>query len=453
MTYNRSSHHALILAFVLFISAQLMANESYTDFLHASLIHLEKRNLDEALLCITKALDQKPETVEDKHACVKTLFQIGNHFFDRKEPEKALCAFKKILTISDKFAAVHHNIGFTLAERYGNYQESIEWYRKALALDPHNIATHFCLALSLLAVGNLPEGFLEYEWRWLRGKKSPRQFSWPLEKLWNGTISINNKRVLIRSEQGLGDVLQFIRYAQLLKNDGATVIAELPRPLVPLALLCPYIDHVIILGSPLPAFDFQLPFINLPLAYRTTLQTVPVPIPYLYADKNLTELWRTFLANDPNFKIGICWHGDITHSPDKFMPLSYFARLTTIPHVSIYSLQQVTGLDQLTNTNNTFVIQFNDTFDKTHGRFMDTAAVMKNLDLVITVDTSIAHLAGGLGVPVWVLLPAPAEWRWLTNRNDSVWYPTMRLFRQKKSGNWTEVIDTVCNELITLRSH
>lgn len=431
---------------ILCIPYLFATDELLNNFLTAAITHLEKGNLEEGWHCLTAALELN-RSARNLKKCANLLFQLGNNFFDCRKPDKALSAFRKILTISDSFPEVHHNIGFTLAEQCGKHEEALVSYRRSLELTPDNVATHFCLSLSLLATGNFLEGFKEYEWRWLRGQRSPRPFAWPLEKLWDGTAPIKGKRILIRSEQGFGDIFHFIRYAKLLKDDGAFVIVESYRALIPLLSLCSYIDQLCILGSSLPAFDFQIPLLNLPSAYRTTRETAPNHVPYLYAGEYLDFYWKLHLADNHNFKIGICWYGDSIHEPDKFMPLSYFTKLTTIPQITLYSLQQVTGLDQITKQHRNIVTTFDVDFDKKYGRFMDTAALMKNLDLVITVDTSIAHLAGALGVPVWVIVPFPAEWRWLTDTEYSVWYPTMRLFRQQHYGDWTEVYDQLCKEL------
>ena len=456
VTRNFKSLFIFISFFVSTFSYPVLYSEhqSYDQLLQASATHLKKQNLDDALYYLKKAIAVRPEGNQSIRDCAVILFQLGNEFFDHKQPKKAIEAFKTILIMAGNFAAVYHNIAFTLAEKCGRYRESIEWYRTALEHDPNNVATHFCLALSLLAVGKLHEGFEEYEWRWLRDKKSPRNFTWPLDKLWNGIENVQGKRILLRVEQGLGDTLQFIRYAQLLKHDGAIVIAEVQRPLIDILALCDYIDELIVIGSPIPAFDLQIPMLNLPSVYKTTLETVPAHIPYLFADKNLVAFWKKQLTHNTNFKIGICWHGDLAHSTDKFMPLNMFAQLADIPGISIYSLQRFNGLDQLKTLENKQIIRsFDDTFDKNQGRFMDTAAVIKNLDLVITVDTSIAHLAGGLGVPVWVVLPFPAEWRWLEDRDDNPWYPTARIFRRKEIDTWQSVMDKIYNELRIILSH
>jgi ADP-heptose:LPS heptosyltransferase len=195
--------------------------------------------------------------------------------------------------------------------------------------------------------------------------------------------------------------------------------------------------------------------LNLPLAFKTSLETIPANIPYLYADEKLVTQWREKLSHDRTIKIGICWRGDAAHGAHKFMPIEYFKKLVAIPGITLYSLQKndpASSLKPANQADNSAIVQFPDEFDTTNGRFMDTAAVMKNLDLIITVDTSIAHLAGGLGVPTWLVLPFPAEWRWLENRSDSPYYPSMRIFRQKKFGDWNDVYDQVVTALQDLLS-
>ena len=196
---------------------------------------------------------------------------------------------------------------------------------------------------------------------------------------------------------------------------------------------------------------------SLPFFYKTTRETVPAEIPYLEADPNLVSHWHNTLNNDHNFKVGIVWEGSPyyesfkTSLSKKSIPLELFAPLAALPGVSLYSLQQMNGTDQLKNLPSGMLIHtFGDDFDSTNGRFMDTAAVIKNMDLILCVDTSVAHLAGALGAPVWMLVPLVADWRWMEQQSDSPWYPTMRIFRQTACGDWTTVMDTVINELSTL---
>ncbi|MDR3551182.1 MAG: tetratricopeptide repeat-containing glycosyltransferase family protein [Candidatus Babeliales bacterium] len=396
----------------------------------------------DALDSFTQAMNYRPTDTTRVLHLGNCLLNLGNHFFNNHDTQNALKTFNTIFTISPDIAAVHHNIAFTLAEQTGDFDTAIEHYKKALAINPDHTEAQFCFALSLLAAGDLIQGFKYYESRWKRNEHAPRSFQYPLEHQWDGQQSLEGKRIVINVEQGLGDTLQFIRYAQLLKAQGATVIAETQKPLAQILSLCPYLDEIVPVGKPLPQFDFQIPMINLPIAFKTTVQTIPANVPYLRADPRLVVEWRQNLCADRNFKIGICWRGDGAHGTSKFMPLNYFARLAQMPGVSVYSLQKDDPLSSQKTTDqahDTKIIQCNADFDNQNGRFMDTAAMMKNLDLVITVDTSIAHLAGGLGVPTWLVTPFPAEWRWLTERTDSPWYPTMRLFRQKEHGNWDSV--------------
>jgi hypothetical protein len=252
------------------------------------------------------------------------------------------------------------------------------------------------------------------------------------------------------AEQGLGDTLQFIRYAPRVKQRGGIVLVEPPAPLARLVAGCPGIDRLVAPGSVLAdSFDVHAPLMSLPGLLGTTLATVPARVPYLVADAALTGSWREQLRPLRGFKIGIAWQGNPQHPRDRFrsIPLSQFAPLAGIEGVRLLSLQKGPGSEQLAAVAHHFVVtdlgsQLDD--------MMDTAAVMRNLDLVITADTAIAHLAGALGVPVWVALPVAPDWRWLLERQDSPWYPTMRLFRQARWGDWEDVFQRLAAALRTI---
>jgi hypothetical protein len=204
-----------------------------------------------------------------------------------------------------------------------------------------------------------------------------------------------------------------------------------------------------------PTFDVHAPLVSLPAILHTTQQTVPADIPYLFADPQLVEQWRQKLAPDKNFKVGICWQGNPNYSTHflrvavaaKSCSAAKFAPLAYVPGVTLYSLQRETGVEQLARGIPFPLVTFGPEFDRDNGRFMDTAALMQNLDLIITIDTSIAHLAAGLGKPVWILIPNPPDWRWMRDRTDSPWYPNMRLFRQTTALDWDSVIQTVADQL------
>jgi hypothetical protein len=251
---------------------------------------------------------------------------------------------------------------------------------------------------------------------------------------------------LLIAEQGLGDTIQFVRYAPLVKKLGSTVLVECQKPLLNLLATCPGVDERISKGTAVPAFDMYAPLSCLPRLFKTTLETIPANVPYLSADARLVSEWRGRLRCVEGFKIAIAWQGNPDYRADRerSIPLGQFSRLADLPGVRLISLQKGRGVEQLALVRERFdIIEFTNELDEQGGAFSDSAAILANLDLVITPDTSIAHLAGALGVPVWVALPYVPDWRWLLDRSDSPWYPTMRLFRQKKAGDWAGVFEEI----------
>jgi hypothetical protein len=244
----------------------------------------------------------------------------------------------------------------------------------------------------------------------------------------------------------LGDTLQFIRYAALVKKRAGTLVVVCQKPLVKLLAACPGIDRLVEAGHPLPPHDAHLPMLDLPRIFGTTLETIPAEVPYVLADPGLIEKWQEELRGIEGFKVGVAWQGNPQYRGDRArsLPLSCFEPLADLPGVRLLSLQKGAGVEQLQVLAGRFSVtevgsRLND--------FMDTAAVLRNLDLVIACDTAVAHLAGALGVPVWVALPRASDWRWLLDRDDSPWYPTMRLFRQTRGGDWDEVVARIAAEL------
>ncbi len=334
-----------------------------------------------------------------------------------------------------------NNQGNALKDQ-GRLDEAIACYRRALRHWPDYPELHYNLSLALLVQGNFAEGWPEYEWRWRWHPELVRPFRQPP---WDGT-PLDGRTILLYAEQGLGDTIQFLRYAALVKERGGTVVLECQEVLLALAATCPGIDRLVAAGSELPAFDTHAPLLSLPRIFRTTLETVPARVPYLSADPGPVERWREALAAVEGFKIGIAWQGNPGNPNDqrRSIPLTGFEPLARLEGVRLLSLQKGRGAQQLAELAGRFPVT--DLADRQPGDidpFVNTAAVMKNLDLVVTVDTAVAHLAGALGVPVWVLLPHVPDWRWLLEREESPWYPTMRLFRQKEAGNWAEVFGRV----------
>jgi hypothetical protein len=317
-----------------------------------------------------------------------------------------------------------------------------------LANHPHRPHLHLCLAMHHLLLGDLERGFAEYEWRW----KSPvrrgdlRPFPQPL---WDGTPRLG-RRLLLHCEQGLGTTFQFARYALLLAQQGYDVTLECQPPLKNiLSCLSPAV-RIIARGEPAPDFDTHAPLLSVPRILRTSLRTIPASVPYIHPDAQLVERWRHQLARLPGLKVGIAWQGNPHHPDDRrrSIPLKHFAPLAAVKNVTLVSLQQVAGLDQIpAAAENVPLVDLVSRLDLRRGPFTDVSAMMKSLDLVVTNDTSIAHLAGALGVPVWVALSHVPDWRWLVDRDDSPWYPTMRLFRQRQPGDWADVFGRIAGAL------
>jgi hypothetical protein len=321
-------------------------------------------------------------------------------------------------------------------------------YEEALRIRPDYAEAHWNRALAWLLVGNFEQGWAEYEWRWKEKHYPPRPFEQPL---WDGS-PLRDRSILLHADQGLGDTLQFIRYAPLVKERGGTIIVECQDPLLRLLGSCSGIDRLVARGSALPAFDVQAPLMSLPHILGTKLATIPADVPYLSVDAALVEHWRRALGSRQPFRIGIAWQGFPGNPRDRerSAPLAEFAPLAQVPGVQLFSLQKGPGSEQLSQAANRFAVI--DMGAKTSADFMDTAAVMKNMDLVVSVCTSVAHLAGALGMQVWVALTFDADWRWLLQRDDSPWYPTMRLFRQTERGNWQPVFERMRAALMALHA-
>ena len=324
----------------------------------------------------------------------------------------------------------------------GKLDEAVACYHRALELKPDYADAHLNLSLSSLLTGDFRRGWPEYQWRWKTKRWQQRDRPQPL---WDGQ-PLQGRTILLHAEQGLGDTIQFIRYAPLVKQAGATVLVECQQPLVRLLAGCRGVDALIGRGDDLPPYDVQAPLLSLPGIFRTSLQTIPVDVPYLFADPGLIAHWRGELGPIAGARIGIAWRGNPEHRNDRTRSLSLrcFESLAGLPGIRLLSLQKGAGAEQLQEARDHFPVT--DLGSRLED-FMDTAAVLANLDLVIACDTAVAHLAGALGAAVWVALPFVPDWRWLLDRSDSPWYPTMRLFRQRTPGDWAGVFQEIKAEL------
>jgi len=314
--------------------------------------------------------------------------------------------------------------------------------RRAVELDPNLADAHMVLAWVLLLTGNFALGWPQYEWRW----KCPG-FKWPNipQPLWDGS-NLNGRTILLHAEQGLGDTIQFVRYASLLAARGARVLVTAPKSLVPLIATAPGVsstaDRLVELGS----FDVWCPMASLPLRFGTNLATIPSNIPYLRADPQRVSAWNERLqADGEGLKVGLCWGGNRANINDvnRSIALPMLAPLGQVPGIRYYSLQLGDAAAQARLTPSPKLIDHTSFIHD----FADTAALIMHLDVVISVDTSVAHLVGALGRPVWTLLPFAPDWRWLLDRPDSPWYPTMRFFRKRPEESWDRVVREVAEQL------
>jgi Flp pilus assembly protein TadD len=401
---------------------------------HLGLVHAAQGRAEEAIASFGQALRLAPELAEAHNG-------LGNALKDLGRPEEALGNYRRALELKPDFADAHSNLGNTL-ELLGRYAEAAGAYRRALELDPNHAAAHWNQALLMLLRGDLERGWDEYEWRWKTRGFIPRTYPQPL---WDGS-TLAGKTVLVHCEQGLGDTIQFIRYAPLLRARGATVVFECQRRLLALLAGCTGVDVLVGEGDSLPAFDVFAPLLSLPRILATRLASIPAAAGYLAPRPELAAQWRARLAHLGGYPIGIAWQGRTAYAKDRYrsVPLSHFAPLAELPGVRLISLQTGAGRDQIRRLARPFPLtDFGEALDGASGPFMDTAAILSGLRLVITSDTAIAHLAGAMGVPVWVALSFAPDWRWHLDRNDSPWYATMRLFRQKRLGDWSSVFEEI----------
>jgi tetratricopeptide (TPR) repeat protein len=355
---------------------------------------------------------------------------------DRDDLEAAAAGCREALRLDPRLSAAHQALAM-IQVLQGRCEEAVGCYERSLEFDRNDAAGHRNLAILELLLGRYERGWAEYEWRWQAPEAAKRTFSQPL---WDGS-PLAGKTILLHAEQGLGDTIQFVRFASLVRRRGGRVILACQKSLLPLLRRAADVDELVPLGGAVPACDVYAPLMSLPRILGTTVETIPAAVPYLEAEAQLVETWRNELASLPGFKVGITWQGSPSFRFDRYrsIRLLEFAPLAAVPGVTLVSLQKGYGSEQVASLAGRFeVVDLGPRLDES-GAFLDTAAVMKNLDLVISADTAIPHLAGALGVPVWLATPLAPDWRWLLSRDDSPWYPTMRLFRQSARGEWGSV--------------
>ena len=382
----------------------------------------------EALASYDRAIAIKPDYAE-------AYSNRGVALQELKRLEEALASYDRAIAIKPGYAEAYSNRGNALRE-LNRLEEALASYDRAIAIKPDYAEAYWNKSLGLLLAGDLGRGWELYEWRWKYEKTARKSRNFP-QPLWLGEEDIDGKTILLHAEQGLGDTIQFCRYAKLVKALGAKVILEAPKELLGLLNSLEGVDELMEQGKALPAFDFHCPLLSLPLAFKTDLTKIPSPKPYLAASSQKLDEWAQRLGAKSRPRVGLVWSGRTTHKNDHNRSLTLQQLLPHLPDCCEYvSLQKdVREVDKSALEASGIKHYVEDLED-----FTDAAALCDLMDLVISVDTSVGHLAGAIGKTTWILLPYSPDWRWLLNRNDSPWYESMKLYRQDETREWPLVL-------------
>jgi Flp pilus assembly protein TadD len=418
----------------------LLEKPEHPDVLHLlGAICVQSDRMEEGAELFRRAVLINPESAEYRKNLSAACRRLG-------QVDEAITESMRAIELKPDFAEAFNNLAGALGDA-GRWGEAAAALMRALAVRPDYAEAHFNLAMQLLIHGDFERGWKEYEWRTRMASAAPAREFW--RPPWDGRDP-SGKTILLWCEQGLGDAIQFIRYARPLIERGAKVVVECPIPLVRLFRQSLEGVEVAAIGQPLPPFDVHYPLLSLPMALGTTLGTIPGRASYIAASPEQEKARAGRFDKSRQFlRVGLVWAGRGTHLNDRnrSIRLDQLARLRKVAGVSFYSLQK--GPAGAQAAEGAFAGELIDWTAELED-FADTAALVANLDLVISVDTAVAHLAGAMGKPVWLLLPTPPDWRWMLKRQDSPWYPTMRMFRRKSAEDWGPVIDDVAKELAKL---
>ena len=416
-------------------ATQLMQNGIRQNPTYANLhfylanIYNELEQLDLAIASFRQALSIQPD-----HA--QALGNLGIVLLKKRDAKAAIEAFQMALALDRNYVDAHNNLGNALLQ-FNRFDEAMASYRNGLEIDPGSERLIYNRGLLSLLLGDFESGWEDYEYRWYQTEQTARRdFHQPL---WQNDAEISGRKILLHAEQGIGDALQFCRYVERVVALGAIVYLEVHPQIKSLLQLMPGVAAVVAMGEALPDFDYHCPFASLPLAFHTSLATIPAKIPYLNAPIERVQHWENYFHGYRFPRIGIVWSGGtmLKNDHNRSMKLEAFSQVVKNGEYRFFSLQKdvravdAPQLEKLPELNH-LGPQLTD--------FVETAAAIANLDLVISVDTSVAHLAGALGKPVWILLPFSPDFRWLLDRADSPWYPSARLFRQSSIGDWNGVM-------------
>lgn len=432
----------------------------------------ETGDLDQAIASYHRSLELKNDAAQ-------VWFNLGLAYALKASPRQAMDCYLRAVALHPSYREALNNLGVSLAE-LNRTDEAIECYRRALELEPNgetynNLGTalkdsgrldealaayrraqslnpdppdvRFNIGFTRLLAGDLPGGWADFEARWQRNTHiGPR---YPDHPRWDGS-DLNGRRILLHAEQGFGDTIQFVRYAPMVAARGGRVILRCQPPLKRLMAQLAGIEQLVTNDDPLPAFDTYCPLLSLPAIFQTTLDTIPATAPYIRADPQMTSKWKKRLAAEPaGLKVGLAWAGNpiFMHDRARSPHLANLAALGNVERVRFYSLQKGLGAEELRA--GPPLLPVTDWTDEL-ADFADTSALIDALDLVVTSDTAVPHLAGAMGKKTFLLLTFAPDWRWMLWRSDSPWYPTMRLFRQPRPGDWQTPVDEIAREMRVL---
>ncbi len=402
-------------------------------------LHLNE-HYSEALETFQKALASDPNNPV-------ILNNFGVCYFSSDLFESAIQNYKKAIALNPLYVEAHNNIGNAQVKLF-RHEEALASFDQALTLDPAYVEAYWNKALALLQLGRFSEGWVLYESRWAKPSFQPIVRNFP-QPIWDGSFSVAGKSLLLHAEQGLGDTLQFVRYVEMVQNLGARLVVEVHSPLVP---LLEGLEGVTLVkqGDPLPPFECHCPLMSLPLAFQTTLSSIPSAVPYLKPSPEKERFWAEKLGPTSQMRVGLVWSGDPRHQNDKQRSIPLVELMASLPRGFEYvSLQSdIRESDRKALKDNGRLVHFGSELKD----FSDTAALCAQVDVVVCVDTSVAHLSGALGKPTFLMLPYNPDWRWLLERTDSPWYPTMQLYRQSQLGSWHSVLEKVSADLLKIVS-
>jgi hypothetical protein len=398
----------------------------------------ELRRVEEAVASFNRAIAinwDEAEAYSNRGVALQELKQV----------EDAVASYDRAIAIKSEYAEAYSNRGNALKE-LKQVEEAVASYDRAIAIKPEYAEAYWNKALALLLAGNFAHGWELYESRWKNERSALKSHNFP-QPPWLGAEDIASKTILLHAEQGLGDTIQFCRYAKLVKALGAKVVLEVPKALRGLLSGLEGADELIEEGKTLPTFDYHCPLLSLPLAFKTDLTNIPSPQPYLAASAQKRDEWAQRLGAKGKPRVGLVWSGNATYKNDHNRSLPLQQLLPHLPNCCEYvSLQkEVRGVDKAV-LGGSGISHYGEELKD----FTDTAALCDLMDIVITVDTSLAHLSGALGKKTWIILPYSPDWRWLLDRNDSPWYESVRLYRQGSDRQYAPVLQIVVNDLLNL---